>query len=122
MNEDNWNRCADVSQMLSFLRDSKKASERKLRLFACALCRRVWAGIHDAACRRAIEAAEACADGLLPRARMLAAGKAASAAWRRRGMGNQAWWETPVWAGRYAALGSAYLAGVNAAGRVAQPG
>lgn len=84
MTESKWLSATDPHKMLEWLRHSREATERKLRLFACALCRRVWAGIPIAACRRAAETAEACADGLLPRSRMLAAGKAASASWRRR--------------------------------------
>ena len=42
MTESDFNRCADPRAMLEFLRGTGRAGERKLRLFACACCRRVW--------------------------------------------------------------------------------
>jgi hypothetical protein len=48
--------------MLVFLRD--KASERKLRLFAVACCRRIWKLIPDKSGHRVVEQAERYADGL----------------------------------------------------------
>jgi hypothetical protein len=42
-----------------------KAGRRKLRLYACACCRRIWASLPEEPHRRAVEAAEAHADGRL---------------------------------------------------------
>src|SRR5262245_3085109 len=63
MTEAEWLECADPQQMLPFLRVTQ--SDRKMRLFACACCRRIW-GLYEADCSRsAIEAAERFADGLI---------------------------------------------------------
>src|SRR4051812_4654872 len=41
MTEEQWRQATDPGPMLDFLRTSDRASERKLRLFAVACCRRV---------------------------------------------------------------------------------
>jgi hypothetical protein len=47
--------------MLEFLRG--RASERKLRLYAAACCRKVWHLLVDESCRKAVDIAEDFADG-----------------------------------------------------------
>jgi hypothetical protein len=59
--EAEWLACTDPTPMLAFLRG--KASGRKLRLFACACCRRIWHLLPDRRCGKAIEIAEKVADG-----------------------------------------------------------
>jgi hypothetical protein len=61
MTERQWAACKNVSNMLQLL--GRKASERKLRLFAAACCRRVWHHLTDERSRRAVELAERLADG-----------------------------------------------------------
>lgn len=55
-----WLECADPRPMLKLLQ--LRVSDRKIRLFACACCRRVWDFISPPA-RRAVEVAEGFADG-----------------------------------------------------------
>jgi hypothetical protein len=61
MTETEWLACKDPRPMLEFLRG--KASERKLRLFACACVRRVWHLLDDQSSREAVEAGERRPDG-----------------------------------------------------------
>jgi hypothetical protein len=63
MTDSEWQACDDSHDMLQFLRG--RASERKLRLFAVACCRRVWDDIPPGVARRAVEEAERAADGLV---------------------------------------------------------
>jgi hypothetical protein len=71
MTETEWLAATDPQPMLEHLRG--KASERKVRLFAVACCRRVWASLEHEEFREAVLKAEAYADGLVDRAEMLAA-------------------------------------------------
>ncbi len=67
MSEGEWWDCrpADLGKMLTFLR-GRRASVRKVWLFACACCRGVWPLLTDPRSRAAVEAAEGYADGLVP--------------------------------------------------------
>lgn len=86
--ESDWACCTDLRTMLNFLRG--KASDRKLRLFACAACRSVWQSLTAHRVRQAIEVAELYADARatdddLIRARSLACQSAHGARRRRSG-------------------------------------
>ncbi len=61
MIESEWLRCAATEPMLKFVQGT--ASARKLRLFACACCRRIWHLLVYKPSRHAVEVAEAFADG-----------------------------------------------------------
>ncbi len=71
MTEDEWLACAEPDKMLDFLR--RRPSERKLRLLACACCRRIWHLFDDERSRTAVEIAERYADGLVSRERLVRA-------------------------------------------------
>ena len=71
MLEAEWLDSADPQPMLEFLRH--KASDRKVRLFAVACCRRVWPSLEHEEFREAVRKAEAFADGLTDEEEMLQA-------------------------------------------------
>jgi hypothetical protein len=62
MTEAEWLAATDPVAMLTFLRDSERASERKLRLFACGCARRIYERIPRLA--DAADLVERYADGL----------------------------------------------------------
>jgi hypothetical protein len=61
MTEADWQADPDPGWMLDFLQG--KVSDRKLRLFACACCRRIWHLLPGEGSRRAVRCAERWADG-----------------------------------------------------------
>jgi hypothetical protein len=70
MNQKQWVNCTDPEKLLKFLRG--KASDRKLRLLACACVRRVWE-ILTPKSRAALEASERYADKAAGRRELTAA-------------------------------------------------
>jgi hypothetical protein len=73
--ETEWLSGTDPTPLLKYLRP--KASERKLRLFACACTRVIWDLLEDERARQAVEVAERYADGLASEAELSAAAKRA---------------------------------------------
>jgi hypothetical protein len=71
MTEVEWATSVDPKPMLDYLR-GERASDRKLRLYAVACCRRIWDFLTDLRSRKAVDAAEAYADGSVDRKRLIA--------------------------------------------------
>jgi hypothetical protein len=64
MTDSEWLKATDPKAMLTFLRESGWADERRGRLFACACVRRIWLLLADETSQTAVEVAERFADGL----------------------------------------------------------
>src|SRR5947209_3807936 len=60
MSEAEWLTSTDPQELLDSV--AYKTTERKLRLFAVACCRRIWHLLEDKRCRKAVEIAETAAD------------------------------------------------------------
>ena len=94
MTEAEWLGCEEPERMLAIIpgavwSDAHKLPElgtissRKLQLFVCACCRRIWRWVRSKACRKVVELAERHADGLLDEEEFREAAQSASAALAR---------------------------------------
>lgn len=101
MTEMEWLGSADAVEMLNSL--AGKTTDRKLRLFGCACCRRVWDLLAEECFRRAVEVAEQFADGLANKKDLAAARTVSGAALERNGLAG-------VSGPAYCALGCAWSA------------
>src|SRR5579884_339587 len=63
MTESDWPGSTDPGAMLDFLQGTGRPSDRKLRLFACACCRRIATHFEDRRSLRLVEVSELFADG-----------------------------------------------------------
>jgi hypothetical protein len=104
--ESEWLACTDPQKMLDSLRG--KVSDRKLRLFACACCRRVWPLLREPESQEVVRTSERYADGRVGPEELRAARAAVLAA-------APAQWKDIRWAARAAAE----AAGDDAAGAAA---
>ena len=119
MDEAEWLACKDPTPMLGFL--CGRASERKLRLFACACCRKVWHHMTSDRSRHAVGAAERFADGECDTVVLQRAQRAANAvcnSYRYRD-GDVAWSQAP--AASSAALVDARTAAVRSSSEIRWP-
>jgi hypothetical protein len=83
MTESEWLACYDVRTLLKYLEN--KSSDRKMRFFTCACCRRVWHLINDERSRHTVEIVEQFADGKATEEDLNAAHQAALAGYRSAG-------------------------------------
>ncbi len=87
MTEADWLGSDDPGRLVAEARGWPSASgqpaARKFRLFACACCRHLWAGLTEASGRKAVEAAERFADGAATPRAMQSAWRAAYQAGRK---------------------------------------
>jgi hypothetical protein len=106
MTEAEWLACDDPEVMLKSL--ASQAGDRRLRLFACACCRRVWRLVLEGLGRTAVKAAERYADGLAGGRELSAAQLDAERAYQRRWGG--AAWDPAGAAARFAMLACLHAA------------
>jgi len=89
MTPEQWLRCRTPAKLLQYLLRNN-ASERKLRLFACACCRHFQRGLDlDDRLTRTINAAEECAEGRLDRSGLEPVRAAAAVARREDPSGDE---------------------------------
>jgi hypothetical protein len=81
MTDADWLTCTNPVLMIEALR--RHTSDRKLRLFTCARCRRHWDRLLDPRSRRAVEVAERYADGMATENEYRAAAEDAATAQER---------------------------------------
>jgi hypothetical protein len=74
-----WDTTVAVGEMLHYV--IPHLSERKLRLFACAVCRRLPVSMLDEKNRVAVEAAERYAEGMIPKRELKRLSKLSGLAW-----------------------------------------
>jgi hypothetical protein len=91
--EEEWLEGKDPAPLLRYVREI--ASDRKLRLFACACARRAWGLLGDAH-RRMIEVGERYADGLVDESERAAACHVAPAGGEPSPFANAAAWKTAI--------------------------
>ncbi len=94
MTEQEWRACGDPARMLAFLRG--KVSERKLRLFACACCRRLRSVVRARETREVLESSERAADNPRVRPKLLDLWERWQ--YRRAPGAGRAWWRALSWA------------------------
>src|SRR5215475_1957624 len=112
MTEAEWQAATDLNGMLEFLGD--RISSRKLRLFACAACRRVWHLLTEPASRHAVEVAERYADGLATKEELVNARNEAVLQAPGGGAAQVAA-RDPRWAAAWTAVGASKIAAWAAA-------
>lgn len=83
MTEAEWLACTDPVPMLDHL--MSKMSQRKIRLFACALARRLWSVLVNKRSRKAIVTAERHADGLATGSELVSAQRIAQTTYLNMG-------------------------------------
>ncbi len=122
MTEAEWDACNRPGALLACLtRLSHDLSHRKMHLFGCACCRRVWHLLRDPRSQRAVEVAELYADGLAGRKELAQAREAAEAAARASVVAaSETAFERAAKAGAHCALSNGREAGRSASQEAAK--
>src|SRR4051794_40306608 len=110
MTEEEWFNCADPQPMLGHLRRNQP-SDRKLRLFGAAICRRHCEQFADECSKRVVEANEQFAEGVIPWVELSATLTSMESAlgWRRRIVLGFATGDTRRLAGAIVELGQRFF-------------